>query len=404
MLPPSEKLRIIVGGMVGQFPLGGVAWDYLNYVLGFHELGHDVYYDENTNAWPYHPIKQEHGNDAAFSASFIDAFFVRFCPELRTHWHFNLLMKESFGLTGEKFDDVARSADVYLNVSGACSLPENLNPRCKKVFLDTDPGLHQISLHKLIQAKGKRAERYQTVANHDVFLTYAQNIHSADCPVPKLGFEWITSRPVVSLPFWDWCRSVKPKDEAFTTVMNLNFLAPGLSLNGIEYQGKKYHDKSAAFEEFIDLPARTKATLRPAIGGIRQFELDRILEKGWHVQPAYPISDTPERFQEFIADSYAEWSIAKNVYAEAKTGWFSPRTCCYLAAGRPAVVQDTSWSRYLPSGEGLIAFTTLDSAAAGLEAVMSAFPKHQQAAYEIANDFLAPSAVLIPALESIMNC
>ena len=119
---------------------------------------------------------------------------------------------------------------------------------------------------------------------------------------------------------------------------------------------------------------------------------------------AYPVSDTPEHYQQFIADSFGEWSIAKNVYAEPNTGWFSCRTCCYLAAGRPAVVQDTAWSRFIPSGEGLFAFRTIDEAAAALEEVMRDYPRHQRAAYQISQEYLSPQAVLVPMLERIMAC
>jgi len=398
MLAPSQRLRIVVGGMVGQFPLGGVAWDYLHYVLGLHELGHEVYYDENTNMWPYDPIKQEPTIDGAFAANFIDAFFARYCPELRNCWHLNLLMKESFGLPRAKFDEVAASADIYLNVSGVCNLPDKLSSRCKTVFVDTDPGFNQIALYNLVQKEGMQCQRYRDVARHDLFLTYAENIDAPDFHLPKLGLKWIPTRPVVSLRFWDWCRNVKPKDEAFTTVMTLDFSATFESLN---YAGNKYYDKRAEFERFIDLPRHTKAILRLAIG--RHSELSRILKKGWQFTPAYSVSDTAQRYQQFIADSYGEWSVAKNVYVQPNTGWFSTRSCCYLAAGRPAVLQDTSWSRYIPSGEGLIAFRTLDQSAAALEAIASDYPKHQHAAYGIAHDYFAPAAVLIPALDRIMN-
>jgi hypothetical protein len=398
MLAPSDRLRIIIGGMVGQFPLGGVAWDYLHYVLALHELGHEVYYDENTNSWPYDPVKQEPTSDGTFAANFLDAFFSHYCPELRTHWHFNLLTQDSYGMTREQFAEIAGTADVYLNVSGVCILPEKLNPRCKKVFLDTDPGFNQIGLLRLLEKEGPQCQRYLDVARHDVFLTYAENINAPDCHLPSLGFNWIPTRPVVSLGPWEWCRKVDPKDQAFTTVMTLDLSA---SFDCLIYEDRKYSDKRAEFEKFIHLPSQTKAVLRPAIG--RHSGLDHFRSNGWQVTPAYAVSDTPGRYQEFIADSYGEWSIAKNTYTGPKTGWFSTRTCCYLASGRPAVLQDTAWSRYLPAGKGLLAFETMEQAAAGLDAVISDYSQHQQAAYAIAHEYLSPQAVLVPALERIFH-
>jgi hypothetical protein len=397
IVAPSQRLRIIVGGMVGQFQLGGVAWDYLHYLLGLHELGHEVYYDENTCTWPYDPIKQEPTRDGRLAAAFIDAFFDRYCPELGSRWHFNLLKEESYGMTRDQFDRVAATADIYMNISGACMLPDKLNPHCRRVFLDTDPGFSQIGLYNLVQKEGKHCTRYDEVASHDTFLTYAENIHASDCNLPTLNLKWVPTRPIATLLHWNWCRRVKPREEAFSTIMTLDY--PG-TLDSLNYGGRNYYDKRPEFEKFIDLPQHTRAILRPAIG--RHTGLKRILEKGWQVRPAYPVSDTPHHYQEFIAESYGEWSIAKNVYAELNTGWFSCRTCCYLAAGRPAVVQDTAWSRYIPSGEGVIGFRTLDEAAAGLEAVRLNYARHQQAAYEIAHDYLSPRAVLVPMLEKIM--
>jgi hypothetical protein len=398
MLAASDRLRIIVGGMVGQFPLGGVAWDYLHYVLGLHELGHEVFYDENTNAWPYDPIRQEPTNDGAFAASFINSFFLRYCPELRTNWHFNLLMQRSYGMTREQFAEVAATADVYLNVSGVCLLPDKLNPYCRKVFIDTDPGFNQIGLLNLLEKEGQDCQRYLDVARHDVFLTYAENINAPECHLPRLGFHWITTRPVVTLGPWEWCCRTQPKDKAFTTVMTLDLSA---TFNRLNYKDRTYSDKRAEFEKFIDLPSKTHAILRPAIG--RHSGLERALKKGWEMIAAYPVSSTPERYQHFIADSYGEWSIAKNIYVEAKSGWFSTRTCCYLVAGRPAVVQDTSWSHYLPSGKGLIGFTTVEEAVVGLERVGTDYLSHQKAAYEIAREYFSPGVVLVPLLDCVMH-
>ena len=398
MVPASQKLRIIVGGMVGQFPLGGVAWDYLHYVLGLHELGHDVYYDENTNTWPYDPIKQEPSNDGSFAAGFIDGFFRDYCPALRHKWHFNLLTNQSYGMSREQFDQVAATADIYLNVSGVCLLPDKLNPRCRKVFMDTDPGFNQIGLWNLLQKEGPSARRYQEVAAHDVHLTYAENIHDPLCHLPHCGLKWIGTRPIATLSHWDAPRHLSPRDKAFTTVKTLDFSA---TLKSLSYDGVDYYDKRPEFEKFMDLPLHTQAILRPAIG--RNTGLQRILDKGWQVTPAYEVSDTPARYQQFVADSFGEWSIAKNVYAATRSGWFSCRTCCYLAAGRPAVVQDTAWSKFIPSGAGVFGFNTMPEAVAGLEAILADYPRQQQAAFEVAREYLAPDKVLPPMLEAILS-
>lgn len=396
MKPASEKLRIIVGGLVGQYPLGGVAWDYLHYVLGLHELGHEVYYDENTNTWPYDPVRQQPSDNGTLHAKFIGDFFTRYAPALAKNWHYCLLLKEHFGMTGEAFEKVAAAADMYLNVSGSNLMPANLNPHCLKVYMDTDPGLTQFGLHESLIKDGKAQGRYAEVAGHDRFLTYAENIYGADCRLPRLELPWITTRPIATLPHWEEVRRSRPRDRALTTVMTLNFLK---DKKPFHFEGCDYFDKRVEFEKFIDLPARSRLPLRLAMGSSPGMEA--LASHGWQVIPAYEVSATSEAYQQFIADSAGEWSIAKNFYVATRSGWFSCRTACYLAAGRPAVVQDTAWSRYLPSGHGVHAFSTLAEAAAGIERLASDPERESQAAWEFARDHLSPQAVLAPMLEKL---
>ncbi len=397
----SSKLRIIVGGMVGQFPLGGVAWDYFHYVLALHELGHDVYYHEDTNTWPYNPSIREPSSDGIYNATFIRTFFEKHAPALVDKWHYRLLQNECFGMSKEAFDEVVKTCDVYLNVSGVCMLPDNLPAKCRKAFLDSDPGYNQFGLQELLDNEGPKAKRYVEVAEqHDVHLTYAENIRAEDCKLPLAGLNWITTRPTVTLPHWrDAMNTPLPVDAAFTTVMTLDLSKEAKRLH---YKGVDYYDKRPEFEKFISLPKRVPdVTLTLAIGNNKGLE--PVLANGWKVVDAHDASLTPEAYRDFIAQSAGEWSIAKNVYAATNSGWFSCRTCCYLAAGRPAVVQDTTWSRYVPSGNGLIAFNSLDEAAAGLESLRRNPQQHRAAAYDVAREYLAPDRVVTPMLEAIVN-
>ncbi len=397
MSASTQKLRIIVGGLVGQYPLGGVAWDYFHYVLGLHELGHDVYYDENTNTWPYDAVKQQPSDDGSVNAKFLGDFFRIHAPDLSDKWHYCVLLKDHFGMSKQKFDEIAATADIYLNVSGGCILPESLNPKCIKVFMDTDPGFTQIGLHGALEKDGRDKGRFAEVAAFDRHLTYAENIWADDCRLPRFDFKWITTRPIVTLPHWDFARRQSPKETVMTTVMTLNFTK---EMRKYTYQGVDYFDKRAEFEKFIDLPGRSPLPLRLAMGS--NSGIEPITSRKWQVVPAYDVSQTPEAYQHFIADSLGEWSIAKNFYVATRSGWFSCRTCCYLAAGRPAVVQDTAWSRYVPAGRGLFAFNTADQAIAGLEAIARDPEGQRQAAFEVAREYLAPDRVLPGMLDHIM--
>lgn len=384
--------------MVGQYPLGGVAWDYFHYVIGLHELGHDVYYHEDTWSWPLDPVKGWGTDSADHTVNFIRDFFERYAPALSHKWHYLLLHEKSYGMTREAFDEVARTADVFLNVSGACFTPENLNPKCVKVFLDTDPGYNQIVMHERFEWS-KNVDRWiSQVRAHDKFFTYAENMHSPDCLVPHMGIDWISTRCVVTLPQWEEVKnSPPPTDATFTTIMSWSYL-PGKLI----YKGTEYGGKAVEYDKFHDLPKRVSVPLVLAVGGFHQ-PIDKIKEDGWRWLDARPMSLTTQSYVDFIRDSLAEWSIAKNFYVALRTGWFSCRTACYLAAGRPAVVQDTAWSRYIPAGDGLIAFDTMEQAIAGINEVIANPVRHQAAAYELAKQYLTPQKVLVPMIEQIMR-
>jgi hypothetical protein len=146
MVKSSQRLRIIVAGMAAQYPVGGVAWDYLQYAIGLRRLGHEIVYHEDTWCWPYHPLSRTMTDDPAYSAAYLRDFFVCYAPELAESWHYLHLHETSFGMSRAAFDDFARTADLFINVSGGSFFPETLSPSCLKLFVDTDPGYNQIVL------------------------------------------------------------------------------------------------------------------------------------------------------------------------------------------------------------------------------------------------------------------
>jgi len=395
-MPAREKLRIIVGGLVGQYPLGGVAWDYFHYLLGLHELGHDVCYHEDTWCWPFNPIERTPTDNPAYTLKFLADFFADFAPALKDKWHYVQLHETHHGMSREEFDRFAESADIFLNVSGACFFPDSLSPRCVKVFLDTDPGYNQIIFTER-PAWSQNVQRWcDLVLAHDRHLTYAENINSPDCLIPRGGIDWRPTRCVVTLPQWSAVKDFPvPPDAPFTTVMTWAYLAGKLLHKGVEY-GTKVPE----YDRFRDLPRRTSIPLLLAVGG-EKAPRDQIAADGWKSVSAHAATLTPALYQDFLRDSAGEWSVAKNVYVAMRTGWFSCRTACYLAAGRPAVVQETGWSRFIPAGRGVLAFSTIEEAIDGLNKVTADPAAHCAAAYEIAREYLAPDKVLPPMIQAI---
>ena len=396
MLKPNQKLRIIVGGMVGQYPLVGVAWDYFHYLLGLHELGHEVYYHEDTWSWPLDPVKGYPTDTPDHTVNFIKNFFDTYAPALSHKWHYLLLHEKSFGMTREAFDEVAKTADVFINVSGACFFPDNLNPKCVKVFLDTDPGYNQLVMHERPKWSSFVDRWIKQVLSHDKHFTYAENIYGDDCIIPKMNIDWIPTRCVVTLADWEKVKNTQPPTDAtFTTVMSWSYFGGPLIYKGVEYGAK-----APEYEKFHDLPKRVKVPLILAVGGYHQ-DAEKIKKDGWQWLDARPMSLTPQGYVKFIEDSLAEWSIAKQVYVATRSGWFSCRTACYLAAGRPAVVQETGWSKFIPAGNGVITFETMEQAISGINEVLANLAKHHAGAYEIAREYLTPQKVLTPMIENM---
>jgi hypothetical protein len=390
----TSPLRIIVTGLVGLHPVGGVAWDYLHYVIGLARLGHDVYYYEDTWDWPYHPVERQATADGSYSAQFLAGFFARYAPNLTSHWHYYHLHETSYGMDRAAFVEVARNADVFLNVSGAVMIPDELSPHCVKVFLDTDPGYNQIIMSERL-AGSEDVDRW-TMAGHDRLFTYAENIHGDDCTIPHLGFRWKTTRFPLVADYWEPLGRVQaPGNAPWTTVMTWNAFKKPLFYHGVEYKSK-----GSEFEKILDLPQHLKVPLKVALGGVKPpFEL--LASNGWQVADAPEATLTPQRYQDFIADSRGEISTAKHVYVAMRSGWFSCRSACYLGAGRPVVVQDTGFSRIIPVGQGILAFSSREEAQAAVEAVESNYAMHCRAALELADDLFSADKVLPRMIEDI---
>jgi hypothetical protein len=393
-----DRLRIIVTGLVGLYPVGGVAWDYLQYVIGLARLGHDVYYHEDTWSWPYHPVDATYTADGAYSADYLQRFFARHAPDLRHRWHYLHLHQASFGMERGAFDEVARTADLFLNVSGACLIPDELSPRCVKVFLDTDPGYNQIMLSERF-AWSENVDRWcASVAAHDRHFTYAENIHGANCLVPTLGLSWKTTRmPVVEDLWTEAARTPPPRSAPWTTVMTWNAYKGKLLYRGVEYTSK-----GPEFEKLVALPRQLSVPLKVAVGGIGA-PIETLAGWGWQVQDGPSVTVTPEDYQAFIVASRGELSPAKNVYVAMRTGWFSCRSACYLAAARPVVVQDTGFGVALPAGEGILAFSSAEEAMVALQDAESRYARHSQAARAIAREYFDSGKVLARLVDDALG-
>jgi hypothetical protein len=382
-------MRAIVCGLMGSFPLGGVAWDYGQYVLGLHRLGFDVCYLEDTGWMAYDPVAGEDRESFALGARFVDDALGALDPALAGRFHIREMDGTTHGLSADALAEEIATCDLFLNVSGAALLREEYLPARNKVLLDTDPGWNHF--HRFPQQQELRASRGQPpLGAHDHFFTYAERIGALDCPLPSLGFDWQATRPPVVLDCW----SAGGAAERWTTVMMWEpYMRP------IEHDGVAYGTKDVSFELIEALPQHTGSTLEIAAGGAAPRE--RWRERGWSVLDSRTISSTPEDYRSYVSSSRGEFSVAKHVYVATRSGWFSCRTVCYLAAGRPAVVQDTGFGELIAPHEGLLPWSDLGEAAVALAAAEADYDGHCQGARALAEERFGSDLVLGEMIERI---
>lgn len=380
----------IVTGMITTYPVGGVAWDYAQYALALERLGWEVYYLEDTGWETYDPMKGQYGSDCEFGTRFLQESLSRISPTLGQRWHFRAMDGRSYGVEEARFHDLVARADLFLNVSGGTLLRDEYMACPCKVFIDSDPGWnHFVNFPKWdanpgwLGTHGYRA--------HDHFFTYAERLGSPDCILPDMGIHWQPTRPLVVMDCW----KARPPASKWTTVMTWNnFRKP------VDYQGKQYGTKEMEFPKVEQLPAHVDAEFELAAGG-SGAPVERWRELGWNVVDSHSVSRTMDEYQEYVERSRGEFSVTKNLYSATRSGWFSCRTVCYLGASKPAIVQDTGFSEFIPTGGGLFAFDKLEDAKEAVLAVEKDYQRHCRLALEVARNYFDSTIVLEQMLERV---
>jgi hypothetical protein len=376
------SLRIIVSGLIGQYPMGGVTWDYIQYVLGLHRMGHDVYYLEDTGQWPYSPTEGGVSAGYDFTVEYLRHVMRMF--DLEDRWMYRFPWGPRwFGLSDQRRDEILDSADLVINVSGSLRAPHEYRRRGRLAYIDTDPVFTQLKL-----ARGQ-ADFRKMVDAHDVHFSFGELIQSGRATaIPATGHRWVPTRQPIVLDEW-WGGHTGDRG-SFTTVMNWTSYKP------VEYQGRSYGQKDVEMNRFLTLPALVNQPLELAIspGKTTRTPYGLLRRNGWRIVDPNLVCPDPDAYRKYVVSSTGEWSVAKNGYVVGWAGWFSCRTACYLAAGRPAVVQDTGFSEVLPASDGLVPFNTVEDAVAGIEDVRARHKSHQTAARALAEEAFDSSRVL----------
>ena len=383
-------MKAVVTGMIATYGVGGVVWDYGQYLLGLEQLGVEVYYLEDTGWEAFDPGKGLYSSDYTHGAAYLADAMAFLSPSLADRWHLQGMDGDCYGMSRAEAVAVVAEADLFLNVSGAALMRQEYLPSRRKVLIDTDPGWNHFRNYARWDAADSHWQGTAGWRAHDLYFTYAESMGHDGCTLPAMGLDWQPTRPPVVLDSW---QREPIADAMWTTVMTWdNFREP------IVHGERTYGTKEIEFAKVVDLPARVHARLEVAVGG-EGPPVERWRGQGWNVLDSMTVTKTAADYRDYVQRSRGEFSVAKNVYVATGSGWFSCRSACYLAAGLPVVVQDTGFSRWIPSGDGLLAFTTCDEAASALERVEQDYEHHAAAAREVARSHLSSDCVLSSLLE-----
>jgi hypothetical protein len=368
-------LKILCAGIIARYPFGGVTWCSLMYLLGLRALGHEVFYIEDTGECVYDPVQNAVSTDPAYGTTYIHDALAPF--GFGDRWAFVNYDGTYHGRSAEEVRRFCADAELFLNLSGGSWFwREEYRRIPRSAFIDSDPAFTQLAIAK---AEPWYVEFFR---GFDRLFTFGANIGTPASAIPVGDFHWHHTWQPVTLDDW---QTSAPFADRFTTVMTWQ----------IESFTDVGGNKDIEFLRFLDLPSRTPQPFELAINGPQKF----LREHGWPTVDAMQVSRTPEHYRRFIHASKAEFGVAKHTYVANRSGWFSDRTECYLASGRPALVQDTGWTAHLPHGEGLLPFSSIDEAAAGIDAINADYEQHARRAQEIAREYFAADRVLTSLLD-----
>jgi hypothetical protein len=358
--------RIVVCGAVAQKPAQpGHTWQFFQYLLGFQRLGFDVLFIDELGD-PAH-------SGVGYVRQILDRFDIDWTIAHKGHRHSGLSRRDTLTWV--------RSADLLLNVMGFCTDEELLAAARWRVFLDTDPGFGQM-WHALGLA--------DLFTGHDAFLTIGERIGAPDCSVPTCGLRWETTRQPVVLAEW-------PTAPAPPGVLTFGSIATWRGAYApIEYGGRRYGLRAHEFRRFANLPRVTGRPFELALDIHPSDAADRQLleEGGFKLRDPGVVTATLDGYRDYVRGAWAELMVAKEMYVASRSGWFSERSACYLASGRPVLAQDTGLDGLIPTGEGVLTFTDLDEAVDGVEAIARDWPRHARAARELAGAYFDSDLVL----------
>jgi hypothetical protein len=293
------------------------------------------------------------------------------------------------GLSLKKIRQLYREADAILNVCGTQEFNDDLLVSDRILYVESDPGVEQIKIDKGVKSTMEYLRR------HRALFTFGENVGTKTFPVPTHGFKWLPTRQPTVTDLWKTKRS--PSDTAvFTSVAN--WCTSGLK--DISWRGEKYlWSKSREFLRFISAPKRAGETFELATNIEHTATRRKFERNGWRLRCPLQMSVDYWLYRDYIQCSKGEFSVAKDQYVRLNTGWFSDRSACYLAAGRPVITQETGFTKIYGGKAGLLSVQSVGEIADAVEQINRDYAKHSRAAYDLAREFFESEKVLKSILD-----
>jgi hypothetical protein len=385
-----KRKRIVVMGFMGSMPIAGVIWQHVHYIVGLQRLGCDVYYIEDSARLPYNPQTFEVNDEFDYAARVLDRLSQEF--GFRNRWAFcarYLPRNPTAGLPLKRIRQLYREADAILNICGAQELNDDLLVSDRILYIESDPGVEQIKIDKRVRSTVDYLRR------HRALFTFGENIGRKSFPVPTHGFKWLPTRQPVVTDLWKTDRAL-PRAAAFTSVANWSTSG----LKDITWRGRKYlWSKSREFLRFISAPKQSGEPFELATNIEDVKTQKRFVRNGWRLRCPLQMSIDYWDYHDYICRSKGEFTVAKDQYVRLSTGWFSDRSACYLAAGRPVITQETGFTKTYGGKLGLLSFQSVDDIVDAVKMINANYAKHSGAARALACEFFEAEKVLESVLD-----
>jgi hypothetical protein len=378
----NGKGKLIVFGIIFWYPLAGVTYQFLHYLIGLRRLGWDVYYVEDSSRWVFDVTDFELTPDASANIEMVAPVLDRY--GFSGKWVFRAGSEGSkcYGMSENELKRLYREADACLNVTASQELREEHMKIPRRVFVESDP------FHVQVKVLEGDVKTLNALSAHDIHFSYGENLGQPDCDLPVDLVCWHPTRQPVVMSLWE-NEFAPARDSAYTTITTWKNKGKEMTFRGETY----YWTKDREFLKIIDLPQR-----RP-VGFELATQVDEgahrlLAENGWKITPAVTISGDVDKYREYVQRSRGEFTVSKDQVVRPRTGWFSDRSACFLAAGRPVITQETGFSKFLPTGKGLFGFMTMDEILAAVDVIESDYEGSCRAAREIAWEYFDADKVL----------